>query len=389
MSAAHGNEKPVTDLVEAMSSSSGSGLTEADIDMFIDRGYCVVKSAFSKETAHACREWMWEKMERDHGVTKHNTPEWPVKLPIGECYGKEMGSPWADVYTKSLERAIDEICGENQTGEYGCGWWMITFPQQSESPDADWKPTGSWHIDGQHYNHYPYCREIGCTPIMYFSDVHRNWGGTAVAEGSHHHAARILRQKGLKGIQSNDMTAEIQSSGVKFNIVELTGESGDVIMMHPLVVHARSTNLGPHGSSDAVRFMCHPSVPLKREMQFGGTKSIDEYTVLEISIICGAAECTSNDWRRYCEYKKESCNVSVDSVAMDVFSRIDLCIADLHVINPTSVARFLESRAEKRCRNESEGTGDGETVVGANADDVPGELEEAMGFSGFKCSRIN
>jgi hypothetical protein len=83
--------------------------------------------------------------------------------------------------------------------------------------------------------------------------------------------------------------------------------------MHPLVVHARSTNLGPFMSADAVRFMCHPSVPLKSDMQFGGTKNINEYTVLEASIICAAADCTSNDWRRYCDHKKGSFSDPVDS----------------------------------------------------------------------------
>ena len=51
-------------------------------------------------------------------------------------------------------------------------------------------------------------------------------------------------------------------AGVDFDITELTGEAGDVILLHPFLLHARSKNLAPLLES-GVRFLCHPAVPLK------------------------------------------------------------------------------------------------------------------------------
>jgi hypothetical protein len=357
-----------------------TGLADADIDSFIDLGYCVIKRAFSKETAEKCREWMWDKMEREHGICKDHPTDWPVKLPIGECYGKEAGAPWDEVYTESLQSSVDEICGRGRTSDFGCGWWMITFPQMSGNPELEWKPTGSWHIDGQHYNHYPYCKEVGITPVMYFSDVQRNWGGTAAAEGSHRNAAQLLRQSGLRGLQSNDMTTEILGSSPAFNISELTGEAGDVVIMHPLLIHARSTNFAPLKSS-GVRFMCHPSVPLKEEMRFDRI-NLEEYSILEISIICGACGCSSQEWRKYATIKSLDCEARrLESDTEILTEKIEQCIRDLSMINPFSVAKFLAAREAKRKRSNS-------------ADDVPAEDDndetelsvfEALGFKSFKC----
>jgi hypothetical protein len=49
---------------------------------------------------------------------------------------------------------------------------------------------------------------------------------------------------------------------VDFDITEITGEAGDVVLLHPFLLHARSKNLAPV-SEHGVRFLCHPAVPLR------------------------------------------------------------------------------------------------------------------------------
>lgn len=62
---------------------------------------------------------------------------------------------------------------------------MITFPG-FEAETSAWKVDGNWHIDGFVHRHYPYSSDIGLIPVIYFSDVHPDGGGTAVAEGQCH-----------------------------------------------------------------------------------------------------------------------------------------------------------------------------------------------------------
>ena len=68
-----------------------------------------------------------------------------------------------------------------------------SFPPTTKEP---WGPDGRWHIDGYGFQHYLFSSDIGLVAIMMFSDVHADGGGTAVAEGSHRLAARVLLEAG-------------------------------------------------------------------------------------------------------------------------------------------------------------------------------------------------
>lgn len=117
---------------------------------------------------------------------------------------------------------------------------------------------------------------------MYFSDVLTNGGGTAVAEGSHLVGANILMNSGLNGMTGSQLTDAVIQSGHNFNVVELTGSAGDVVLLHPLLLHARSTNLSPM-VDEGVRFMAHPSVALREHLSFG--PSVEQLSILEISYL--------------------------------------------------------------------------------------------------------
>ena len=48
--------------------------------------------------------------------------------------------------------------------------------------------------------------------------------------------------------------------------------TGDVMLAHPFLLHARSKNFGQL-AIESVRFMCHPAVPLRAPMQVGRDNS--------------------------------------------------------------------------------------------------------------------
>jgi len=83
-----------------------------------------------------------------------------------------------------------------------------------------------------------------------------------------------------------------------FQIVEINGQAGDVMLTHPFLLHARSKNLGNKGV-ESVRFMCNPNVQLRCSMRFPRRikkfKNSDEQrkdlTALETSIIDAILEC--------------------------------------------------------------------------------------------------
>ena len=169
------------------------------------------------------------------------------------------------MFTPRLRCAVDELCGSGTWIDFGCGWWVITFSEICSPP---WSVDGHWHVDGSWHTHYPYSKEVGLVPVMLFSDINPEGGGTAVACGSHNLVTDILIECGLRGCNGPDIGKIALERGFDhLEVEEITGQAGDVVLMHFHLLHARSTNLGQYGIK-SIRYMCHPSVVLTSHLNF-------------------------------------------------------------------------------------------------------------------------
>lgn len=254
------------------------------------------------------------------------------------------------------------------------GWWVITYPTKEP-----WDIAGHWHIDGYNCSHQPYSTDLGLVLIHYYSDVLLGGGGTTIAVGSHLPAARALVKSTIPtrhcnnghvmdgncdkatesgvgvgfrlGLSNIEFTAEIlqlmskefeeQSQGkvtiedgqmnligenndkrasenetmYGYPIKELCGEAGDVILLHPYLLHTRSRNASISTNfkerhelvgrdkqfnieEGMVRYMSHPKVSLKHPMCFqdfsknlsASSNSVPKFcghSILEKSILHG------------------------------------------------------------------------------------------------------
>lgn len=259
-------------------------LSESDKESFRSLGYAVVKGAFSSETAKACSDLIWEDMERDQYIKRHDASTWPaVKCALEQTFHQNSGVPWCNVYTPRLLAAIDEICGLDTAKPFGCGWWMITFPASSidikgQAP-PQWAIEGAWHVDGHWFDHYLHSPEVGLVVIMLFSDIRPNGGGTALAEGSHIDVIQSLCEHGLDGCRNTALARHTLRKGHVYDIVEVTGDAGDVVLLHPLLLHARSSNLST--SPPTVRIIAHPRIPLKAPLNLLQPRSLLECTTAD------------------------------------------------------------------------------------------------------------
>jgi hypothetical protein len=235
-------------------------LSEEDRTKFCDNGYLYLPNAFSSTTATECRQMLWESLENDQGILKADPLTWKKKTSLPKIFTKEDGKPWNEVYGSGISDVLDEICGkETYIPNTNCGWWMITFPGFSEQP---WGSDGRWHVDGHWYRHYPFSSEIGAILVMFFSDVLPEMGGTAVAVGSHKCITRALVHAGIRGLSHSELSFVISScmDQTSYPMEELTGRAGDVVIMHPFLIHARSKNLG----RSSLRFSLGPLSPWSR-----------------------------------------------------------------------------------------------------------------------------
>jgi hypothetical protein len=126
---------------EASTEPLPSPLTPEEIRSFTENGYVLLKGAFTREAAAAARACLWDRIVAD-GITR-NPATWTRRHGIAEVYGTDGTAPWDAVITPKLRGAIDQLCGQGRTGRFGCGWWVVTFPEVAEPPSG---------VDGKWYN---------------------------------------------------------------------------------------------------------------------------------------------------------------------------------------------------------------------------------------------
>ena len=71
--------------------------------------------------------------------------------------------------------------------------------------------------------------------------------------------------------------------GALAKVVAATGQAGDIVLLHPFMLHARSPNTG-----SSVRFLCNPCVQLHEPMNLARANSAD-YSPVEQAIIRATA----------------------------------------------------------------------------------------------------
>jgi hypothetical protein len=212
-------------------------LSQRQIDEFVDRGWTLLRHAFSPVVAQAVR--------RDLGGRIGIDLECPAQWAQPQVWLQEMMKepPYTDALTERFRTAVDQLVGPGRwqmTEEMG--WWPITFPGFDDPPYA-----GSWHIEGGWFRHHVWSPEQALLNLFCFSTVGPGGGGTLLVEGSHHLAARILWEAEPDGLEADDfdepLTASLGQKGWP-GVVEVVAEEGDVVLAHPLVFHSANPNHG-------------------------------------------------------------------------------------------------------------------------------------------------
>ena len=100
----------------------------------------------------------------------------------------------------------------------------------------------------------------GLVLLFLFSDVPSGSGGTLLVDGSHHVAARLLRSTKPVPPGQRGMTQAVVSRTDFSVVTETTGEAGDVVLCHSLLLHAAG-----HNEGESVRVLAAPRVTLKHQ----------------------------------------------------------------------------------------------------------------------------
>jgi hypothetical protein len=197
------------------------------------------------------------------GIARDDRASWPQGAVhqlhgIGSSPGQQRG----------YALALDTVLGAGRwKGNQRGGQVAVTFP----TPGPWTLPTHTWHTDA------PYTEPLdpvrGALLFAFVDRVEAGSGGTLVLAGSHRAAARFAATRPTVGTEKMATTrkaffrshewldalvrddteptmrmerfsAGADIDGLPMRVVELTGEPGDVVVAHPLMVHCVAPNCG-------------------------------------------------------------------------------------------------------------------------------------------------
>lgn len=246
-------------------------LSQTEINNFISNGYLLVKNVFAPELAAKIIEMVWKKLEE-----KPDDPStWKKPLVwLKEIFKNEIAD---HIHTQKYFDAVDDLCGEGRWFAHrGAGVWPVLFPGFYK----EWNvPEENWHIEGNWFHHRINSSEQGLVGIQFFTDIEQGGGGTGIRKGSHHFTAKVLADAEPDGLDEHELYWRVKPLVKKLPIVEITGNAGDIIFIHPFTLHGSSTNI-----SNNVRIAANKCISLHDKLNICRSNP-EDYSVVELTIV--------------------------------------------------------------------------------------------------------
>lgn len=233
-----------------MPKSSQVGLTEGQVEQFIEDGFVRVDDAFPADLAARCREELWAEM----GLSPDAPQQWTQ--PVIRIMSMSTPAFVQAANTPRLRRAYDQLAGKGRwIAPRGLGTFPIRFPSTVPPGDDGWHVDASFGAGGDFMDWRVNVKSRGRALLMLFlfSDVGPDDAPTRVRRGSHATIARELLPFGEAGATWQELAAGGYASTGSCAVDLATGKAGTVYLCHPFLVHAAQ----PHRGTQP-RFMAQP-----------------------------------------------------------------------------------------------------------------------------------
>lgn len=250
-------------------------LTDEQVEQFLAHGYVVLHECFSREAAKALTDRTFVRL----GYDPNDPSTWKedvIHMPSQQRFDVKEFAP------KAWDAACDLLGGEERI-EQPYTWGDGFIVNLREGGDRPWDPpspsVGGWHKDGDFFRHFLNSPEQGLLTLVLWSDVQPRGGATFVAGDSVPVVARFLAEhpEGVlpKEFPRQELIAQCH------DFAEATGRVGDVYLLHPYVLHAKSQNL-----LGIPRLITNPPVHLLEPMDFNRPDPAD-FSPVELAVLRG------------------------------------------------------------------------------------------------------
>jgi hypothetical protein len=210
--------------------------TTVDIDSFMEDGFIRLPGAFSRETAEAGCQVLYDDIRRDH---PDFDPDDPSTYP-GPVY-RHPGSgapPFAQAAgSPALAAACDALVGAGRwIPRTGLGTFPIRFAHADDAGDDGRHIESSFDGGDGIWRVNVASRNRALLALFLFTDVTEQDAPTRVKVGSHLRVAPALVRYGEAGVAGPDALDDVDHDDLP--VVTVTGQAGDIFLCHPFLVHA-------------------------------------------------------------------------------------------------------------------------------------------------------
>lgn len=249
---------------------------------FLEKGYVRIPGCFDRELADEWGAFVFKRLGYD--------PEDPATWEEPRVHLPRMNTVDVAEFAPKAWAGMCDLMGGADRIKQPVTWadgFICNFNVRADEP---WQPPSSdapgWHKDGDWFKHFLDSPEQGLLTIVIWSDILPQSGGTFVAADSVGHIARHLVNY-PEGVYNRDAQfGKLIHKCERFE--EITGEIGDVFLIHPYALHAASNN--PSGRA---RFITNPAVSLNEPMCFN--RPDGDYSLVEQAVL-NALDVESLDW---------------------------------------------------------------------------------------------
>jgi hypothetical protein len=242
-------------------------LTDEQLQELDRTGLLRLPAAFATADAREMEEAIWRWLGRS-GVDRDDPGTWPTGSPPGVSPAMKRKEVFQRSWSDALVSTVDQLLDGDWERPPNAGLVMVTFPNV-----ATWHvPHLIWHAD-THLGHDTTGPRFGVKLFTFVNQVRPGHAGTCILSGSHHLIADL--QAGLHEEVRADRTRCAKATevalkrhpwmkrladpdepdrerflepsvvdGHELRVVELTGEPGDVVLIHPYALHTIAENAG-------------------------------------------------------------------------------------------------------------------------------------------------
>ncbi|KAG6829293.1 hypothetical protein H0H92_005047 [Tricholoma furcatifolium] len=270
-------------------------LDQEQIDHFLNHGYIVIKNAFTRQQAEEWTANMWIRLSMD----PNHKSTWDRERVHMPWHKRERV---ADFAPKAWEAMQDLLGGEERIDEQSSAWGdsfivnLGTKELENESKRIAPRDLDNWHVDGDFFVHFLDSPEQALLVIPIYSEIQPGGGGTMISPDgipliAHYLAAHPegVLPTGLSFTPSTTTYTDPKDDPGYWShlkeikkcesFVEMTGEIGDVVLMHPLMMHSASKNY-----TRIPRVITNPPVALREPFNFARDNP-DDYSLVELKTL--------------------------------------------------------------------------------------------------------